>query len=789
MVREYRYAIRSLMHQPGLTIAAIAALGLALGASATIFGLIDGLWLRPPGATAPAELVRVFAVTTDTHEGGWSYPEVLDLQASAKSLSHVVARGQRGSIVPDANNEPVLVLVNVVSPNFFEAMGVHAAIGRLPGWADREPVVALGHTYWRTRFAGDPAVVGRTVPLGTQGAVTATIIGVLPESFRDLEPAADRDLWMPPVTWMRLTDASEFEDRASRWFQIVGRRAPGRTTAQVDAELQVLVSGLAVAGPGDPARRARVISDRDHRLESGGGNIMALLALVGIVGLITCANLAELLLAGVAKRRQDFATRVALGASPARLAGGLVAEGTLLGLGGCVVAVVVTLALMQIVPAVIVPPPGFRSFLVVMLDGRVAAFLAIAALLFTGLFSMAPARLAARTDLIGLIKTTGTRTTTGLALQVAQIALAFVLLSAAAVLARSFAASQSGSFGLTESPVLTAWSLNDLPPATRAVAESRLRALNGVRDVALAIRAPLSLSGSGRAAAVRLPGAGTVEMKYNAVSANYFSVIGTPIIEGRSISDDDERSRQRVAVINETLAAQWPGGRSALGERFQIGAGGNEAAWEVVGVAADAAISEIGEAPEPYLYLPFDTFGPGEVTFLIALRDDAVVPVREVRSVLIGIDRTLEPRRLVMMREYVHYATRDFRATATLASTLGALGLLLTLVGVYGVTAFRSSRRLREFGIRTALGATRRQVLVQVLREELGTVAMGIGVGLVAALWSNRILESLLLGVMPWDPWSLIATTVLLVVCLTSATIGPALRAASVDPSEALRNA
>jgi predicted permease len=789
MVREYRFAVRSLMRQPGLTAAAIAALGLALGASATIFGLVDGLWLRPPGVTAPAELVRVFAVTTDSAEGGWSYPEVLDLQAGATSLSHVVARGQRGSIVPDANNEPVLVLVNVVSPNFFEALGVRAAIGRLPGSADRDPVVALGHSYWRTRFAGDPAVVGRTIPLGSRGAVTATIIGILPESFRELEPAADRDLWMPPVTWLRLTDASEFEDRASRWFHIVGRRAPDRSTAEVDAELQVLVRGLAVSGPGEAGRRARVVSDRDHRMESGGGNIMALLALVAVVGLITCANVAELLLAGVARRRQEFATRVALGASPSRLVRGLVAEGAILGLGGCVMAVAVTLALMRIVPAVIVPPPGFRNSLVVMLDGRVAAFLAIAALLFTVVFSMAPARLAARTDLLGIIKAKDTRTPTGLAFQVAQIALAFLLLSAAAVLGRSFAASQSGSFGLTESPVLTAWSVNDLPPATRAIAESRLRALNGVSDVALAIRAPLSLSGSGRAASVRLPGADPKEIKYNAVSANYFSVIGTPIVEGRSISEDDERSRRRVAVISRTLAAQWPAGRPAVGDRFQIGAGENEASWEVVGVAADAAISEIGETPEPYFYLPFDTFGPGEVTFLIALRDDAVAPVREVRRVLVDIDRTLEPRRLVMMREYVAYATRDFRATATLAGTLGALGLLLTLVGIYGVTALRTSRRTREFGIRTALGAGRRQVLAQVLREELGIVAIGIGVGLMGSLWSNRILDSLLLGVAPWAPWSLIGTAGVLVASLTFATIGPALRAASVDPSEALRDA
>lgn len=773
MVREYRFAIRSLIRRPGLTAAAIAALGLALGASATIFGLIDGLWLRPPGVTAPNELVRVFGVTADSPEGGWSYPEVLDLQAGATSMSHVFARGQRGAVVPDVNNEPALVLVNVVSPNFFDALGVRAAIGRLPGPTDTAPVVALGHSYWRTRFAGDPTVVGRTLPLGTTGAVIATIVGVLPESFRELEAVADRDLWLLPSTWGRLAGAADFENRDYRWFDIVGRRAPGQTVEQVDAELRVLAP-----------RRARVISDRDYRISAGGGNVIALLALVVVVGLITSVNLAELLLAGVARRRQEFATRVALGATPSRLVRALVAEGTLLGAGGLLLGSVITMWLMRIVPAVVVPPPGFRSFLIVSLDGRVFAFLASAALGFTVLFSLAPARMAARTNLLPVIKGSGSKSPVGL---VFQIALSFVLLSAAAVLGRSFLASQSGGFGLTDAPVLTAWSLTDLPPATRAIAVSRLRALNGVTDVAVAIRAPLSLSGGGRAAPVRLPGAAdAVEIKYNAVSANYFSVIGTPIVEGRAISDEDERARRKVAVISRAMAAQWPGGVSAVGGRFHLGDAGES--WDVVGVAADAPIGGIGEVAEPYIYLPFDTFGPGEVTFLLALRGDAAPPVREVRTVLMDVDRALEPRRLIMMREYVGYATRDYRATATLAGALGSLGLLLTFVGVYGVTAYRTSRRTREFGIRTALGAQRRQVLGQVLRETLRVVTIGIAIGVLASLWTNQILESLLLDIAPWDPWSLGLTALVLVTSLTMATLGPAIRAASVNPSLALRD-
>lgn len=782
MLREYRLAFRSLLRRPGLTAAAVLALGLALAASGTIFGLVDGLWLRPPGVTAPGELVRVFAVTHDSSEGLWSYPEVRDLQARTTSLSHIVARGQRGSIVPDAAGEPTLVLVNVVSPDFFEALGVKPAWGRLPAAADQAPVVALGHAYWRLRFGGDPSVIGTTLPLGARQSVRATIIGILPPTFRELEAASDRDLWMTPATWSALAGPDEFNDRLSRWFSVVGRRAPGYSVKQVATEMRMF---------DEPDRRARVVADSEHRLASGGRNVLALLSLVVVVGLITCVNLAELLLASAAQRRQEFATRVALGASQSRLVKAMVAEGLLLGVGGLLIGLVLTSALLRIVPAVMVPPPGFRSFLTVGLDGRVVVFLAVAAVLFTVLFSLAPARLAARTDLLPIIKGGGHAAAKPAARvrvpfgPVLQVALAFVLLSAAMVLGRSFLASQSPTFGLTDAPVLTVWSMTDLPPANRTQAESRLRDLPGVADVALAIRAPLSLSGGGRAASVRMPGAEPIEVKYNAVSANYFSTIGTDIIAGRGFADDDERTRRKIAIVSRTLADRWPGGVSPVGGRLLIGEAGEP--WEVVGVAEDAAINTIGEPAEPYLYLPFATYAPGEVTFLLTLNSGAAVPARDIRSVLIEIDRGLEPRRIVPMQQYVDYATRDYRATAMLAGALGALGLILTLVGVYGVTAYRTARRTREFGIRAALGARRVQILRESLRDTLALVVVGTSLGVIVSLWTNRVLGALLLGVRPWDPWSLVLAASVLMASLTAATFVPALRASSIDPSQALR--
>ncbi len=785
---DVRLALRSLRTRPALTLAAITALGLALGASATIFALADALWLRPAGMANPSTMVRVFGVTADANDAGWSLPEVHDLQARVTSLEPLVGRGPRGILAPDADGASQLVLVNVVTPGFFEALGVRALHGRLPDGSDTGPVAALGHAYWRTRFGGDPAVVGTTLPLGGR-RVPVTIAGVLPPSFRDLDPATDRDLWLPTGTWAHLGGTGDLEDRAFRWFTVIGRRVPGVSAAAAAAELDTLVPGIAAGQPGEPVRRVRVVTDLAYRLERGGTNALALLALVAVVSLITCVNLAELLQAAVGRRRQELATRVALGASPSRLGRTLLAESLWLGVGGCLVGAAVARAMMRVVPAVLVPPPGFRSVLDLSFDGRVMAALIGTALVCTALFSIIPVRMAARTDLLPIIKggeaalSGRRRTPLGLA---AQVALAFVLLAAAAILGRAFLASQSQQFGLTSAPVLTAWSPTDLPAVRRAEALQRLRALPGVRDVAVAIRAPLSLSGGGRAEVMRLPILETpLTIKYNAVDGRYFSVVGTRIEAGRAFTDEDESSRRRVAIISRALAARWPASTTALGSTLRIG--GDQTAWEIVGIAEDAAINAIGEPAEPYVYLPFGIVDPGEVTFLLSLADGAPPPARDVRTTLMAIDPALEPRRIITLADYVAYATSDARATATLAGALGTLGLLLTIVGMYGVTAHRASRRIREFGIRAALGATRRQVLWLALRDTLRVGGLGLGAGVLVSLWTNRALGSMLIGVTPWDPASLVSTGVLLGTALLLAGLGPAVRSMGVNPVDALR--
>ena len=301
MWRDLRNAVRALAHARSFTLTATLALALAVGANGAIFGLVDALWLRPPGVRSPGTLVRVFATTPSEREGAWSWPEFLDVKGRATALNDVAVRGRRGAVMTTPDGSQELLLVNVVSTNFFEMLGVTPAAGRLFGAAadaslQQAPAVVLGHAFWRTFFGGDPGVIGRTVTLGRGEALAVTVIGVLPGTFRDLEAAADRDLWMPPQTWTRIGGSvTEFQDRDSRWFEMIARRNDGRTVEAANRQLAAIAGTLARDFPAISAGRgARVVDDLGYRMERGGVAATAMLALVLLVVLITCVNVANL---------------------------------------------------------------------------------------------------------------------------------------------------------------------------------------------------------------------------------------------------------------------------------------------------------------------------------------------------------------------------------------------------------------------------------------------------------------------------------------------------------------
>src|SRR5262245_8126341 len=483
MMRDFKHALHALKRSPVFTLSAILALGLAIGANATIFGLVDGLWFRPPGVRAPLGLVRVFSTTPAVTKGGWSYPEYAALRDSVRGFEGTVARGRRGVTMAADDGRPELLLVNVVTLNFFSVLGVDADRGRLFGPDDEaaleaQPGIVLGHAFWQRRFGSDPTIVGRTITIGRGTPTPVVVLGVLPAAFRDLDAAADRDLWIPTPTWVRLSNRRELEERGGRWFDVLARRRAGTSVSGLTAEAAAVAASLAREFPATNAgRAARVISDLDYRLEAGGVSALALFGLVLLVVLITCVNLANLLFARAAARGRELAMRVALGASRGRMLRHTVTESALLGAAGALVGITIALWLIRLLPAILVQPPGFPSLLRFQADRRVFVFTLAVTGLTTLLFGAVPGWIAARADVAGLIKGEARlarshrldRMIRG-AMVIAQIAVSLVLLCAATLLARSFVETRRASLGISRSPVLTAWvtARNSRAPSAKA---------------------------------------------------------------------------------------------------------------------------------------------------------------------------------------------------------------------------------------------------------------------------------------------------------------------------------
>ncbi|HUL71963.1 MAG TPA: ADOP family duplicated permease [Vicinamibacterales bacterium] len=802
MWRDIRLAARSLRRSPTFSIAAVVALALAIGANGAIFSLVDGLWFRPPGIRSPGTIVRLFATTTTDQSGLWSYPEYLALRDQTTSFAGVIARGGRGALLTGKDGASELLLVNVVSLNFFSTLGVTADHGRVfaPGdeaSLERAPGIVLGHAFWLRHFGGDPGIVGQTVPLGGKSAV---VLAVLPASFREIEADADRDLWMPPATWTLLSSAEEFTRRDARWFQVLARREPGVSVAAAAAEVSALARSLAQEFPDtNRGRGARVISDLDYRLEQGGVNAVALVGLVLLVVVITCVNVANLLLSRAAGRTRELAVRLALGAGRRRLLRQLMLESALLGTAGAGAGLVVAMWLIRILPALLVQPPGFRSPLLFQTDLRVVLFTMAVTVLTTVLFGLAPSLIAARTDVAALVKSEPLAASPwrrghglGGALVVGQVAVSLVLLAVAAVLAKSFFETGRADLGFARKPLLTAWATSSVPRDVGERAVAQLAALPGVTHVAVALRAPLSLSGGGRARAVVTedmatpPATGYPQIKFNAVGAAYFETLGIPVRAGRTFTPAEETAGELPVVINERFANEFYPGRSPIGRIIHVGNPGSPPS-RIIGVVANTVINELSEAPEPYFYVPLWRGDYGELTFLIETTGDPAALAPAVRASLRQTDERLDPRQLVTMAQYLAYSASSYQATAALSGGLGLVGLILTGLGVYGVVASRAVRRTKEIGIRVALGAARGQVLRLVFAEGARLGLIGVAIGVPAALAATRVIHSLLFGVDPWDVSALAVAVIALLAAVAAATLVPAWRAVRTNPSIALR--
>lgn len=799
MLRDFRFAFRVLAARPVFTLIAALSLALGIGANSAIFSLVDALWFRPMAVRDASRIVRVFGVTDQDRRAGLSYPEYLDFK-NASAFSDVMTIGGRGLVLVEGDSH-VLETLYVVSANFFTALGVKPALGRVftPSDPRDAMVVVLGNSFWQRHYGGDPSIVGRQIHVERGKDLMVTVIGVLPESFRSIYNGGDRDVWFPESMWRELGDQKELEARDNRWFYVLARLAPGVSAASANAQVETIAERMAAESPvTNRGRRATVVPDLNYRLELAGTNGVALLAIVALVVLISSVNVANLLLSRAGARGTEMAIRLSIGASRGRVIRQLMTENFVLGLAGLALGLVIGGMLTKVLPSLIIQPPGWFIPIDFHFDSRVLIFSFAVSVVTILFFGLAPAWKSARPDLLGALKgdaafaIAGRRWPVRNWLAVAQIGVSLALLASASVLARSFINTRTADLGFGRKPLLLVWLESDAKAPEYAQVISRFASLPGVKSVAAAVRAPLSLSGNGMFQLVTFPGrteytnAPPFEIKYNAVTANFLNTMGTPILRGRGFTASDENLGATSVLINERMAQRFFPGEDAVGKTIRIGRSGRD--HTVIGVVKNAPINDVGEPPEPYLYLSYWANFESEVTFLIETQGDPAALANAARAELKAVDKRLDPLGITTENDLIRFSAQQYQITAEVAAGLGLLGLVLTAVGLYGVIAFGVSQRTRELGIRMALGASRGDTLRLVLRDVAILGAAGLTLGIPLAMTATRLLSSLLFGVGAWDAAAFLAAVSVLAIVLMLAGLKPALRATGIQPSSALRS-
>lgn len=801
--KDIRYGLRSLRKSSGTAAVIILTLALGIGANAAIFGLIDGLWFHPMGVPRPGEMARVFSLTSQEREGDFSYPEYRAFAEQANAFSGVVACGGRGARIKAPDGTHQLLLTDVVSNNFFETLGIKPAVGRLFDPSDpatlKENEVVLGYTFWQRHFGGRRDIAGK--PLEVERGdkdVALTIVGVLPSSFREIETGEDRDLWMPPELGALFYGKEDFSSHNSRWFRVVARLAPGASIELARRQVETIATRLARDWPANnKGRSANVVSDLDYRLEQAGANGIALISVAFLVVLLCCLNVANLLLARNVSRRTEFAVRLALGVDRWRLARQLMTENALLGLAGLALGLAIGSGLIKMLPALFVSPPGFDSNLRFHFDIRVFAFATAMAVAALVLFGFVPAWRASKVDPGPTLKgvapaQTGHRLRSWLV--VSQICISLVLLAGSGVLVESLIRARSSMSGYAPKPLLLPW-LAGIDAPKRASLEpvlDRIRALPQVKNVAYAIRSPLSLSGEGWSARIVVPGRSDMasqipaEIKLNTISSNFLELMGTPLMRGRGFNELDQTSGPLAVLINEDMARRYWPGENPIDKTIRL-VDEKNAEYRVVGVVRNAPINQIGERPEPYMYFPFWRKLEGEMTLVIDAGPDPLPLAQPIRRMLVSFDKQYDPFTITTFSDLLRFSTFRFQLSAELVSALGLLALVITAIGLYGVVSFSVSWRSREIGIRMALGAGRGDTLGLVLKEVGVLAGWGVIIGIPCAIVSIRAASALLFGVGPWDVKVFGLVLVLLAAILFVAGFIPARRATSINPTSALR--
>ena len=808
LLADVRYAVRSLLKNPGLTSAAVLSLGLGIGANTTIFTWVQAVLFRPIPVAADPGTIRIAAM--ENREGqsrSWSYPNYQDFSQRVTQMQVVAQDDQTFSIAVDDTAERAWGAL--VSGNYFEVLGVRPAAGRLftaqddvtPGG---HPVAVISHAYWQRRFSGDPSIVNKQVLINN---APMTVVGVAPEGFIGSFLGVASSAWVPMAMQREMMGGDRLNQRGNGWMQSLVRLKPGVSQAQAQAEVTSIMAQLEQEFPQfNEGRRLRIVQTWEAPF--GAATVLTpvlgvLSILVALVLVIACANVANLLLSRAVSRRREVAVRLSLGASRSRLIRQLLTESLLLAGVAGVAGVVMAYWTMDVIMA-FVPPVDMPIDLGLRMDGMTLAF-ALGVSAVTGVvFGLAPALQASSPRTVHALKEEGRGASVGRAtgrlrnaLVISQVAVCLVLLVGAVLFLRSFIAAQRLSPGFDPDHLVTA--SMDMFPSGYTGEKNRdfqrraleaVRALPGVRAAAFGSRIPLGFGGN-NSTSVEVDGYvprenEEVVVNYSTVGASYFETMAIPVRQGREYRETDTAESPRVLVINEAMARRyWPKG-NALGSRVRMGAN----AWEVVGITADAKYNSINERPLPQLFIPMARSEVSTLRLFVRTTGDPSPMVAEVRNAVRALDPALPIYDARTINEHMQVAVFAQRMAADLLGAMGILALLLAAIGLYGVMAYGVSQRTQELGIRLALGASPRSLLNMIVWQGMRLTVIGLVIGLVlafAAFGSIGAVRTLLPGISPMDPMTFVVVPVALTLVALLATWIPGRRAGRVDPIVALR--
>jgi predicted permease len=803
LLQDLRFGLRALRKNPGFSAVALLTLALGIGANTAIFSVVNAVLLKPLPFPDPRRIVAMYqtAPQIGVTKNGVSYLNLADWQTQSHSFEamggfHLSALTLTGSgdseIIPSAT----------VTSSVFSVLGVRPIAGRLLLPADDEPaaapVVLMSERLWRRRFGAAPDLVGRTVTLDKRAF---TVAGILPAAFQFPFQLPPGDLWIPLRQDPLFTEL--LPRRGGHYLSAIARLKRGVTLRQAEAELAAIQARLDEQYPVENAGwGSRLAPLHQEVVGDVQLSLLVLLGAVALVLLIACANVASLLLARATSRSRELAVRAALGAGRKRIVRQLLTESLLLGvIGGALGAAAAWWIVKGLASAL---PSDLPRIHAIQVDQPVLAFTLALSLLVSLLFGLAPALHVTSSSLLEGLKESARGTSEGakrLSLRsgfiAGEVALAVVLLTGAGLLLRSFLQLQDVFPGFRAEGLLTAAAT--LPQSQYAKPEDWARfyrrAVEGVKTLpgvtGAAVVVPLPMT-SGRiniefniVGVSQAPGE-MISANYAAVSADYFEVLGIPLLRGRTFENRDDATAPKICVISEAFARRYFPSENPSGKRLVFGFP-TPAEREIVGIVADVKQSGLDEPAEPEMYAPFEQSPMWEMNFAVRTAGDPVTLTSAVREKIQEVDKDLPVVDMQPMTAYLHDSVAQPRFRTSLVGFFGAVALLLAAIGIYGVISYTVTQRATEIGIRIALGAQPAQVLRLIVFHGMKPVILGLAIGIACAFALTRLLESLLFGVTPSDPLTFVGVVVLLLAVSLSACCVPALRGIRVDPLVALR--